>query len=376
MRVYHIIIGSKPFFNDTINKYQMHDPKSFLELVRLDDSIKNHERYRKGIISENCMILRNDDYHGIVETAHDRLGEIIKNLTSENAEIFIHNPPAALKTQLSREYERKEIELDVTREQYSIKRDPDTFQTNIDSIEKKIFGQNEAVLEIAKSIWYLTNVDRKKPYIIMLYGKSSLGKTELVREIAKHFYGSRFMEKHLSMFQNMNYAGYLFGAEPNRGSLGYDLLERESNLVFLDELDKCPSGFYSAFYTLFDNEIFKDKTYDVDISGLLIILTSNYDTIPEMKKELGLPIFYRIEKFIHFDDFNTETIHQLVENEIQQRSSEYEAFFSKDELYTVVSSRIKTKGENARTIKNTIQEAIEEMMFLRVSKGEDTGDQL
>ena len=54
------------------------------------------------------------------------------------------------------------------------------------------------------------------------------------------------------------------------------MLERKSNLIFLDELDKCPEYFYSAFYTLFDNTVFKDAVYDVDISRTLIILTSNY----------------------------------------------------------------------------------------------------
>lgn len=42
---------------------------------------------------------------------------------------------------------------------------------------------------------------QKKPYVVMLYGNSSLGKTQLVREIAKSFFKSKYMEKHLSMFK-------------------------------------------------------------------------------------------------------------------------------------------------------------------------------
>ena len=82
----------------------------------------------------------------------------------------------------------------------------------------------------------------------MLYGNSSLGKTELVREIAEKFFAGKYLEKHLSMFKNNNYADYFFGNLPNRRSIGFDLLERESNLLFLDEMDKCPEHFYSAFY--------------------------------------------------------------------------------------------------------------------------------
>lgn len=134
-------------------------------------------------------------------------------------------------------------------------------------------------------------------------------------------------------------------------------------MVFFDELDKCPEMFYSAFYTLFDNFIFKDYTYDVDISGLLIVLTSNFTTIDQMKTALGLPIFYRIDKFIHFEDFSTATIYEIIKKEIHDRIDEYSNFFSEEELYDLVSRTIKVHGENARTIKCKIQFAIEELMF-------------
>ena len=208
----------------------------------------------------------------------------------------------------------------------------------------------------------------------MLYGKSSLGKTELVREIANSFYSSKFMEKHLSMFKSGNYAEYFFGNEPNRSSLGFDLLERESNLIFLDELDKCPEAFYSAFYTLFDNVLFKDLTYEVDISGTFIVLTSNYDSVDEMKQSLGLPIFYRIDKFIHFEDFTPETIFKLVKNEIHNRNEEFSQFFSEDDVYRIVSPQIQSSGENARTIKVKIQQTIENMMFADVEKTQNGGE--
>lgn len=55
------------------------------------------------------------------------------------------------------------------------------------AISEHIIGQENAINEISKSLWYLTNVNRSKPYVIMLYGNSSLGKTELVREIANKF---------------------------------------------------------------------------------------------------------------------------------------------------------------------------------------------
>lgn len=364
-RKYHIIIGSKAYFDISLPKFSKEgEVHTFLELVKLSDLAKQNrnpfDQYA------NTLILKNNNYHGIVEAAHDRLGPLIEELTTKGAEIYIHNPPRVLKEYLEGQYRRSLIELDIKSEDYEIKRDSEMFIKNIASISSHLFGQANAIAEISKSLWYLTTVKRVKPYVIMLYGNSSLGKTELVREISKYFFDSRCLEKHLSMFKNNNYSEYFFGDAPNRKSLGFDLLERESNLVFFDELDKCPEHFFSAFYTLFDNTLFKDATYDADVSGLVIILTSNYQTEDEMKKQLGLPIFYRIDKMIHFDDFGCDTIYAVVKNEIEARKSEYEDKLTSEMVYAAVSPKVAATGENARTIKYKVQQVIEELLFQEV----------
>lgn len=364
-RKYHIIIGSKAFFDAKLPLFSEDDDvDTFLELVKLSDTAKQNRL--KFDQYANILIVKNDNYHGIVEAAHDRLGPLIEDLTTTDAEIYVHNPPRILKVYLEDQYKRSLIELEVVCEEYEIKRDPDMFLDNMSAISTRIFGQKIAIEEISKSLWYLTSVKREKPYVIMLYGNSSLGKTELVREIAATFFNGKYLEKHLSMFKNNNYSEYFFGDAPNRKSLGFDLLERESNLVFFDELDKCPEYFFSAFYTLFDNTQFKDATYDADVSGIVIVLTSNYQTEEEMKKQLGLPIFYRIDKFIHFDDFSCDTIYTIVQHEILARKDEYDTKLTPEMVYAAVSPLISTSGENARTIKYKVQQVIEELLFQEI----------
>ena len=137
-------------------------------------------------------------------------------------------------------------------------------------------------------------------------------------------------------------------------------------MIFLDELEKCPEHVFSAFFTLFDNPLFKDATYDADVSGIVIILTSNYQTEDEMKKQLGLPIFYRIDKMIHFDDFGCDTIYAIVKSEIESRKSEYEDKITPEMVYAAVSPLVSATGENARTIKYKVQQVIEELLFQEV----------
>lgn len=370
MRTFNVIIGSKIFFDDCV-KEVTDDAKFFIDLVKLSDSLRNsHQAFDEHDKAE-ILIIKNDSYNGITEQANDRIGALINELTLDNAVIWVHNPPSNLLDYLHGQELSQQISLSFKRQKYELERDRSKYFEAIKSIQKNIIGQNKAVIEISKTLNYLTAVKREKPYVIMLYGNSSIGKTELVREIAKNFFNNTYFEKHLSMFRNAVNHEYLFGDKPNRRTLAFELLERESNLIFLDEIDKCADIFHSVFYTLFDNTIFKDSSYEVNISGILVVLTSNYADEDEIKEKLGLPMFFRIDKFIHFEDFSPETIYRLVKKEIDDRYEEYKEHLTKEEVYEKISKEILTTGENARTIKYKIQMAIEELLFSKLLSSEN-----
>ena len=369
MRTINVVIGSKAFFHEQTKS--LSDAVSFLDLIKVSDAFHGKNEIFPDNLKAEIMILQNDNYHGIREQANDRLGNLIYDLTTDDSTIWIHNPPSNLLFFLNNQKNAAEITLNTVQQPHDIVRDRDKYIKGIAAIKENIIGQDHAIIEISKTLRYLTTVKRKKPYVVMLYGNSSIGKTELVREIAKNFFNDQLLEQHLSMFKSNANGDYLFGDKPNRRSIGFDLLERESNLIFLDEFDKCADFFYSVFYTLFDNTVFKDAVYEADVSGTLIILTSNYANEDEMKERLGLPIFYRIDKFVHFEDFDSETIHKIVRKELDDKYEEYKDYFSKDEVYAIVSKRILTTGENARTIKNKIQAVLEELLFEKFLENEE-----
>ena len=373
-RSYTIIIGSKEYFSKQVatvlDEREISYADNFVQMVQEHDdwrkriSIEGISRTEKEDFERtNFLIIRNSDYHGIVETAHDRLGVLIEDLTTDDAEIYVHNPTMLLANYLAKQQARNEIALSQDNETYSMPNDFHIFKEGLCSISEKIIGQENAVNEIVRSLWYLSRVQRKKPFVVMLYGNSSIGKTETIRTISKHFFGEKVFEKHLSMFQNVSAENYLFGNYPNRTSIGFELLERESNLVFLDEFDKLNNYFYPVFYTLFDNTLFKDATYQADISGLVVFLTSNYRNIDEMQKHLGFPIYYRIDKFIRFDDFSSSTIRKVTDIEISYYVEGSDGNLNGEEIYACVSPKINATGENARTIKNKVQQEVEQILF-------------
>lgn len=376
-RKYIVIKGSKHFFDSKAEK--LLDITSLTEMNDFPQMVRRHDEYFKNILlmipnkekkdpfdRTDLLVIKNTDYHSIVQTAHDRLAGVIEDLTFETAQIIIHNPTRSLEEYLKSQKELEKIEYSCISQQHNLDIVASEFNRKMSIITSKVMGQEKAISDIGKSLWYLTKFKRDKPFVFMLYGSSSIGKTETVREIAKEFFYDNVFEKHLSMFRNERAQYFLFGDDPNRSSIGYELLERKSNLVFLDEFDKLPDFFYSVFYTLFDNTQFSDSTYNADVSGLIIFLTSNYSNMDEMKKHLGLPIFYRIDKFVHYEDFSTKTIVSVTGNEVLKYVSESKGIIEFEDLWSRVKTKTKQKGENARTIKNIVLQEVEEMLYEEV----------
>ena len=79
-RKYHVIIGSCNYFDKVVASFLAdHDVDYFMDLVKRSDECK---RNGSPFYDEaSFLILKNNNYHGIVETAHDRLGSLIEELT-------------------------------------------------------------------------------------------------------------------------------------------------------------------------------------------------------------------------------------------------------------------------------------------------------
>lgn len=362
-RKYNIYYGSRDFFYEQVSKKcNPNKIKTLLEKVKENDA--NMTNGFIDNVKEKSLLIPNDNYNGITEQALDRLLSLIEDLTELDAKIYIHNPPMSFMKNISNK------NYSIHREEYKINFNEKEFNKKMNDISTRIIGQQNAIQSVGKSLLYLCKKKPENPYVIMLYGNSSLGKTELVHEIANQFFDGNYFEKHLSMFQNDKYSNYFFGDSSNRKTLTYDLLERKSNLIFFDEIDKCHEMFYTSFYSLFDNKKFKDITYEVDTTGLLIILTANFSNKQDMMKKLGAPIFYRIDKFIHFSDFSPIHIKEIFEKEIKEKSEEFLDLFTIDELRNLVYYKLTTK-ENARTIKIKVQHAIEELLYKNIGETTD-----
>jgi len=122
LRVYTIVIGSKEYFSTQIATVL--DERGITIADNFVQTVQRHDDWRKRFSIEGIsktekdefektdfLVVRNSDYHGIVETAHDRLGVLIEDMTDDNAVIFVHNPTKLLEDYLSKLSSRDEISL-------------------------------------------------------------------------------------------------------------------------------------------------------------------------------------------------------------------------------------------------------------------------
>ena len=57
---------------------------------------------------------------------------------------------------------------------------------------------------------------------------------------------------------------------------------------------------------MFDEGVFVDANYSVDVSKCIIMCTTNYRTEEDAEKYLGTPIYSRFSKVVRFEPISTE----------------------------------------------------------------------
>ena len=232
--------------------------------------------------------------------------------------------------------------------------------------DKTIIGQNNVKKQLMRAI--LSNVKfskQNRPVVIMFYGPSGVGKTETAKLLSS-IIGQDLFRQQLSMFQSNEFSSFLFGDVHYKNSLARELIERKSNIILFDEFDKCPPNVYSAFYQLFDEGIFEDKNYTVELKNTIIICTSNFLSIEEIKTKLGDPIFYRFDSIIEFKKLEEEQAKKI----INRQYNTYTSNLTDDDIKLLEEKQIRNKllsvttyFNNFRVLDNYIKELISEVIL-------------
>ncbi|WP_270743696.1 AAA family ATPase [Streptococcus infantarius] len=309
------------------------------------------QKKRKKYIKD--LVIDSDEYAGVQEHAIMNFANFLDKYDIQN--IYIQNPPVKILEQMTKLFGKN---IKIHHQEYAsitdeiIKRFYTNFSTNI-------IGQENAKDSLSTALIPLLLNEREKPVVILLYGNSGIGKTESVKLLANTMNEPLFREQ-FSMYQNNEFSNYMFGGKHSEKSFAKDLLDRNSNIILLDEFDKASPTFYSAFYQLFDEGIFVDKNYSLELKKSVIICTSNFQSIEEIKKTLGDAIFGRFDNVIHFEDLNDSEKNQIgmkIFDELHKKYTDKFNYTLKDNISEKLKEQF-VKCQNVRQIKNTIEECL------------------
>lgn len=340
-----IFNGPKKEFDKIIPK------ENYLTLAMLVRLIDSKESSTEDLLNQyDFLVIHSDEYAGVADFFIE--GFLIYSLLFAEKlgydEIHLHNPPAKILHQI--EISKNNLDVTVCNHEYK-KIKIEHLKSIKNDFDKVIYGQQNVKNELLTSLYSLTNEGTKKPTVIMFYGPTSVGKTETAKFVNKVINSNKTLfRKQLSMFHSENFMNYIFGDK--NSSFAKDLLDRETNVILLDEFDKAHPMFYSAFYQLFDEGVYTDKFYDVNLENIVIFCTSNYLNENEIRKNLGDPIYSRFDHFIKFEELNRAAKEEIIDSVYAEELIKY----NKEDQKLINEQNIKNKLKERSSALNNARE--------------------
>lgn len=332
-----------------------------MELIRQSDKKRNiiylneikEDKEKKEKIE--VLVGKSEEYSMIKEEALNDFVTILEEYKIED--MYFQNPPKLIFEMLKKSYKKKEIKI----EYFEFKDIDEKIILEINSkFDTKIIGQNNVKEKLLINLYSNIKKLKTKPLILMFYGPSGVGKTETAKYLSE-ILGEKLFRKQFSMYQNNSFFDYVFGEKHGISSLARDLLNRESNVILFDEFDKAESTFYSAFYQLFDEGILIDKNYEVKLKNSIIICTSNYRNLLDIKKKLGEAIYSRFDDFIEFKTINYNDManiaKQMYEKNLIKLNLEEQKIIEESKIFNTIIDNIK-KFYNVRQLEKIIIQLI------------------
>ncbi len=352
--------GSDEDFEEAVSVIQSHtylvDVFNHINLTRIKaDGVAQKD---PPLEVEN-LVIHTDDYGGIQEWALMGFSNnVIENLQLNVSNVWMCNPPIQIYEDIKRSYADK-IEEHKTKYPEITE---DALLEISKGYDKAVIGQPHVIQDVLPAIYPLIKKRRRKPATLLFLGTSGIGKTETAKFIGDCI-GNGMVRIQFSMQQTNNAVQYIFGGGHGEDSLARRLIRRKSNLILLDEFDKVSTGFYNAFYQMFDEGVFVDKNYTVDVSDCIIICTSNFLTQEDAEKNLGSAIYSRFTKVLQFEQISEENrIHiakMAFKSVYDVLSTEEQRMVPKEGIMRFYSNAIQQGSyNNIRLLRNDIEESI------------------
>lgn len=292
-----------------------------------------------------------------------------------------------------------------------IKTDQEKILEIENKLKESIVGQDEAIMEVARSIRRSSAGIRNelKPIGSFLFlGPTGVGKTELARKLAEQVFDNEkaLIKLDMSEFMEKHNLARLVGAPP--GYVGYDesgklMQEMKQNpyrVVLFDEIEKAhPDIFNILLQILEDGELSDAKGRVINFRNSIIVMTSNigaqdvesFKTVGFNRDEIDLSkkqheimseslsntfrpeLINRIDKIIVFNRLNTQDIIKIIDIEITKLQKRLLNLNLKIQISQKAKMYLAQEGYNdqygARPLVRLIEREVEDLIAQEVLRG-------
>ncbi|MEG0571038.1 MAG: ATP-dependent Clp protease ATP-binding subunit [Oscillospiraceae bacterium] len=265
-------------------------------------------------------------------------------------------------------------------------------------LEKRVIGQNEAVLAVTKAIkrnrMQLAKV--KRPASFIFVGPTGVGKTELVKALSETLFDSvdPLIRLDMSEFMEKHAVSRLIGSPP--GYIGYDdagqltekVRRKPYSVILFDEIEKAHPDVMNILLQILDEGKITDSHGKIiNFENTVIVMTSNAGSsdkssiagfnksASDISKEKALaalneflrPEFLgRVDEVVVFNkltDDDMKNIAKLLLNELTQPLSQKGIKFNfTDDVANLIASRADGSKYNARDIRKVIRKDVEDLI--------------
>lgn len=232
------------------------------------------------------------------------------------------------------------------------------------TFDKKIIGQNIAKNTICRKL--VTQLIRPslKPLVLMFYGNPGLGKTETAKFLGQIIDNNdEILREQMSMVGGEASIKYFKATSHNENSFSKTLMNRNSNIILLDEFALAPEFIKSSFFQMFDEGYYSDQNFDVDVRNSIIICTSNLLSKKDMYQNFDSALLSRIDGFVEFKDFSIEEKKLLANNILKEilnknnMTKKYRDLVNEKNIQHKINN-VLTDMTNARNIRTYVEDLI------------------
>lgn len=328
---------------------------------------------RETIDEKSICIFSVEDMSGLNSHIFERVFQIINMLSSLQLieRLVINNPVRPLQAALKI---NKQYRIDFHETKHFNTLSEKKIIEVKTTIEKNLLGQKNAKLAILRKLISQLIRPSEKPLVLMFYGNPGIGKTEAAKILSEALYGTnKLVREQMSMAQGEHSVNYFKATGHNEDSFSKKLMNRDSNIILLDEFALAPYYIQTSFFQMFDEGKYVDQNFEVDMKNSIIICTSNLLSREEMNQQINPALLTRFDGYVRFDDFSIaekriiarKTLDEyLASGQIKQ---DYLKLINPTDLKSHLDGKVE-KLSNVRGIRNYIEDSVSQLILNSILK--------